>query len=278
MTAEKDTAGATAGTTGGKDSAGATVARDCAGRVVLVGGGPGDPGLMTVAGLDAVRTADVVVTDRLGPVSILDELDPGIEVIDVGKVPFGPATPQEEINRILVEHARRGRTVVRLKGGDSFLFGRGAEEHLACTAAGVPVTVIPGVTSALSVPALAGVPATHRGLSQGVSVISGHVPPDSPHSTLDYGALARSGTTLVLLMAVTNLAAITAELLAEGLAADTPAIMIENGSTPAERVLHGTLTTIARQAAEAEVAPPAITVIGAVAGLAGQLSAGASCG
>lgn len=221
MTAEKDTAGATAGTTGGKDSAGATVARDCAGRVVLVGGGPGDPGLMTVAGLDAVRTADVVVTDRLGPVSILDELDPGIEVIDVGKVPFGPATPQEEINRILVEHARRGRTVVRLKGGDSFLFGRGAEEHLACTAAGVPVTVIPGVTSALSIPALAGVPATHRGLSQGVSVISGHVPPDSPHSTLDYGALARSGTTLVLLMAVTTLPAITAELLAEGMPGDT---------------------------------------------------------
>ncbi|MDN4505490.1 uroporphyrinogen-III C-methyltransferase [Dietzia maris] len=273
MTAEKDTAGATAGTTGGKYSAGATVARDCAGRVVLVGGGPGDPGLMTVAGLDAVRTADVVVTDRLGPVSILDELDPGIEVIDVGKVPFGPATPQEEINRILVEHARRGRTVVRLKGGDSFLFGRGAEEHLACTAAGVPVTVIPGVTSALSVPALAGVPATHRGLAQGVSVISGHVPPDSPHSTLDYGALARSGTTLVLLMAVTNLAAITAELLVEGLAADTPAVMIENGSTPAERVLHGTLATIARQAAETQVAPPAITVIGAVAGLAGQMMA-----
>ncbi|MGI9588437.1 MAG: uroporphyrinogen-III C-methyltransferase, partial [Dietzia maris] len=118
----------------------------------------------------------------------------------------------------------------------------------------------------------------HRGLSQGVSVISGHDPPDSPHSTLDYGALARSGTTLVLLMAVTNLAAITAELLAEGLAADTPAIMIENGSTPAQRVLRGTLATIARQAAEAEVAPPAITVIGAVAGLAGQLSAGTSCG
>ncbi len=273
MTAEKDTAGATAGTTGGKDSAGATAARDCAGRVVLVGGGPGDPGLMTVAGLDAVRTADVVVTDRLGPVSILDELDQGIEVIDVGKVPFGPATPQEEINRILVEHARRGRTVVRLKGGDSFLFGRGAEEHLACTAAGVPVIVIPGVTSALSVPALAGVPATHRGLSQGVSVISGHVPPDSPHSTLDYGALARSGTTLVLLMAVTTLPAITAELLAEGMPGDTPAVLVENGSTPAERVLHGTLATIARQASEAQVAPPAITVIGAVAALAGQMMA-----
>ncbi|MBC7307328.1 MAG: uroporphyrinogen-III C-methyltransferase [Dietzia sp.] len=246
----------------------------CPGRVVLVGGGPGDPGLMTVAGLDAVRSADVVVTDRLGPVSILDELDPGIEVIGVGKVPFGPATPQEEINRILVEQARRGRTVVRLKGGDSFLFGRGAEEHLACTAAGVPVTVIPGVTSAFSVPALAGVPATHRGLAQGVSVISGHVPPGDPQSTLDYGALARSGTTLVLLMAVTTLPAITAELLTEGMPGGTPAVLIENGSTPVERVLRGTLATIARQAAEAQVAPPAITVIGAVAALAGDLVPG----
>ncbi|MDV8001943.1 uroporphyrinogen-III C-methyltransferase [Rhodococcus sp. IEGM 1408] len=250
-----------------------TAAEECTGRVVLVGGGPGDPGLMTVAGLDAVRAADVVVTDRLGPVSILGDLDPGIEVIDVGKVPFGPATPQEEINGILVDHARRGRTVVRLKGGDSFLFGRGGEEYLACTAAGVPVTVIPGVTSAFSVPALAGIPATHRGLSQGVSVISGHVPPGSPASTLDYRALARSGTTLVLLMAVTTLAAITAELLAEGMPGDTPAVMIENGSTAAERVLRGTLATIARDAAEAGIAPPAITVIGAVAALSEQLSA-----
>lgn len=246
-------------------------ARECAGRVVLVGGGPGDPGLMTVAGRDALSAADVVVTDRLGPVAVLDELGPGVEVIEVGKVPFGRATPQEEINRILVEQARLGRKVVRLKGGDSFLFGRGGEEYLACTAAGVPVTVIPGVTSAFSVPALVGVPATHRGLSQGVSVISGHVPPDSPQSTLDYGALARSGTTLVLLMAVTNLAAITAELLAQGMPGDTPAVTMENGSTPSQRVLRGTLATIAEQAAEAGVAPPAITVIGAVAALAEQL-------
>ncbi|MGN0099840.1 MAG: uroporphyrinogen-III C-methyltransferase, partial [Dietzia sp.] len=148
----------------------------------------------------------------------------------------------------------------------------------ACTAAGVPVTVIPGVTSAFSVPALAGVPATHRGLSQGVSVISGHVPPGHPQSTLDYAALARSGTTLVLLMAVTTLPAITAELLEQGMAADTPAVMIENGSTPAQRVLRGTLASIAEQAAEAGVAPPAITVIGAVAGLAGELVPGlANC-
>lgn len=249
--------------------------QECTGQVVLVGGGPGDPGLMTVAGLEAVRAADVVVTDRLAPVSVLDDLGPGVEVIDVGKVPFGPATPQEEINRILVEHARRGRTVVRLKGGDSFLFGRGGEEHLACTAAGVPVIVIPGVTSALAVPALAGIPATHRGLSQGVSVISGHVPPGSPDSTLDYGALARSGTTLVLLMAVTTLPAITAEFLTQGLPGDTPAVMVEKGSTPEQRILRGTLATIARAAAEAGIEPPAITVIGAVAALSGLLAPGA---
>lgn len=245
------------------------------GRVVLVGGGPGDPGLMTVAGLDAVRTADVVVTDRLAPVAVLEDLGPDVEVIDVGKVPFGRATPQEEINRILVDHARRGRIVVRLKGGDSFLFGRGGEEYLACTDAGVPVSVIPGVTSALAVPALAGIPATHRGLSQGVSVISGHVPPGSPESTLDYGALARSGTTLVLLMAVTNLPAITAEFLAQGLPGDTPAATVASGSTPAQRVLRGTLSTIARDAAEAGIEPPAITVIGAVAALSGLLTPGA---
>lgn len=242
------------------------------GRVVLVGGGPGDPGLMTVSGRDALFAADVVVTDRLGPVAILDELGPDVEVIDVGKIPFGRATPQEEINRILIEQARRGRMVVRLKGGDSYLFGRGGEEHLACTDAGVPVTVIPGVTSAFSVPALAGVPATHRGLSQGVSVISGHVPPGSPQSTLDYGALARSGTTLMLLMAVTNLEAITAELLAEGLPGDTPAVTVADGSAPTQKVLRGTLATIGRDSREAGIQPPAITVIGAVAGLAEQLS------
>lgn len=243
------------------------------GQVVLVGGGPGDPGLMTVAGRQALFAADVVVTDRLGPVAVLEELDARIEVIDVGKIPFGRATPQEEINRILVDQARRGRTVVRLKGGDSFLFGRGGEEYLACTAAGVPVRVIPGVTSALAVPALAGVPATHRGLSQGVSVISGHVPPGSPQSTLDYGALARSGTTLVLLMAVTNLEAITAELLAQGLPADTPAVTVADGSMPTQRILHGTAATIAAACAEVGIEPPAITVIGAVAGLSDLLTA-----
>jgi uroporphyrin-III C-methyltransferase len=235
------------------------------GRVILVGGGPGDPGLLTVAGLEALRSADVVVTDRLAPVSVLAELDADVDVIDVGKIPFGKATPQHEINRILTEHARGGKTVVRLKGGDSFLFGRGGEELLACAEADVEVSVIPGVTSALAVPAVAGVPITHRGLVQGVTVVSGHVAPENPASTVDYAALARAGTTLVFLMAVTTLPAITKALAAHGLAADTPAVTIENGTLAAQRVVRGTLADIAGAVAEAGIAPPAITVIGAVA-------------
>lgn len=235
------------------------------GRVILVGGGPGDPKLLTVAGLEALRSADVVVTDRLGPVSVLAELDSAVEVIDVGKIPFGKATPQHEINRILIDHATAGRTVVRLKGGDSFLFGRGGEELLACAHAGVEVSVIPGVSSALAVPAVAGIPITHRGLTQGVTVISGHVPPEDPASTVDYAALAKAGTTLVFLMAVTTLPAITAALLRHGLSSETPAATIENGTLVGQRVVRGTLADISAAMAEAGVSPPAITVIGSVA-------------
>jgi uroporphyrin-III C-methyltransferase len=235
------------------------------GRVILVGGGPGDPGLLTVAGLKALRSADVVVTDRLGPVSVLSELDPGIEVIDVGKIPFGKSTPQHEINRILIDRATAGKTVVRLKGGDSFLFGRGGEELLACAEAGVEVSVIPGVSSALAVPAVAGIPTTHRGVTQGVTVISGHVAPDHPASTIDYAALAQAGTTLVFLMAVTTLPTITAALLRHGMAPETPAATIENGTMAEQRVIRGTLADIATAVTGAAISPPAITVIGSVA-------------
>nr|WP_243843076.1 MULTISPECIES: uroporphyrinogen-III C-methyltransferase [unclassified Mumia] len=234
------------------------------GRVVLVGGGPGDPGLITVAGLEAVRSADVVVTDRLAPLGVLHGL--GCEIVDVGKIPRGRTTPQEEINRILVAHAAAGKRVVRLKGGDTFVFGRGGEELEACVAAGIPVDVIPGVTSAIAGPALAGIPVTHRGLSQGFTVVSGHVPPGDPRSTLDWAALARSGTDLVLLMAVATLPAITATLITEGLDAATPAATVADATLPTQRVVRADLATIAERIAEACIASPAITVIGKVAG------------
>lgn len=238
------------------------------GRVVLVGGGPGDPGLLTVAGLRALHEADVVVTDRLAPVAVLDELRPGVEVVDVSKVPRGPTTSQDRINELLVSHAKAGKVVVRLKGGDSFLFGRGMEEAVACAAADVPVQVVPGVTSATAVPALAGIPVTHRGLSQGVTVVSGHVPPGDPRSALDWSALARTGTTLVLLMAVENLQLIAVALLAGGLPAGTPVACVEDGTLPSQRVVSGTLADIAARAREVGLRPPAVTIVGEVAAFA----------
>lgn len=236
------------------------------GRVTLVGGGPGDPGLLTVAGHEALRDADVVVTDRLAPLGALTDLASDTFVVDVGKVPRGRATAQEEINRLLVEHARAGRNVVRLKGGDSFLFGRGGEELQACVAADVEVRVVPGVSSALAVPAAAGIPVTHRGLNQGFAVVSGHVPPDDPRSTVDYAALARSGTSLVLLMAVETLPAITRALIDGGLPAGTAATTIADGTLASQQVVRATLGDIAESVTDAGITPPAITVIGAVAG------------
>lgn len=237
------------------------------GTVTLVGGGPGDPDLITVAGLKAVRAADVVLHDRLSPAEVLAEAPDGCVLLDVGKIPGGRQTPQEEINRLLIEHARAGRRVVRLKGGDPYVFGRGGEEWLACAEAGVPVRVVPGVSSAIAGPALAGVPVTHRTLTQGVTIVAGHVPPDDPRSQLDWAALARTRTTLVVLMGVAHLPAITDALRDGGLAADTPAAIVVSASTPDERVLRGTLGTVAGLARDSDVKPPAITVIGGVAGL-----------
>ena len=158
------------------------------GRVILVGGGPGDPGLLTVAGLEAIRVADVIVCDRLAPLEALREARPGTEIIDVAKIPRGTHTSQERINELLIEHAGAGRVVVRLKGGDNFVFGRGGEEWQACAAAGLPVEVVPGVSAALAAPALAGIPLTHRQLTQGFTVVSGHLPPGDPGSTLDWAS------------------------------------------------------------------------------------------
>lgn len=237
------------------------------GAVVLVGGGPGDPGLLTLAGLQALRSADVVVYDRLAPLSCLDQVPSQALLIDVGKIPRGPFTPQERINAVLVDHASQGRTVVRFKGGDNFVFGRGGEEVLACQAAGIPVTVIPGVSASIAAPALAGIPVTHRSLTQGFTVVSGHLAPDSPDSTVDWTALARSGTTLVVLMGVAQLPAICAALLAAGMDPDTPAAAIADAGLPSMSVVRGQVHNLPRRVDDAAVTAPAVTVIGPVAGL-----------
>lgn len=236
------------------------------GHVTLVGGGPGDPGLLTVAGLAAIKTADVIICDRLAPLAVLADARPEALVIDVAKIPRGEYTPQERINELLVEHGSAGRQVVRLKGGDNFVFGRGGEELLACTEAGVPVTVIPGVSSAIAAPALAGIPLTHRNLTQGVTIVSAHLPPGHPDSTLDWAALARANTTLLIMMGVATLPQVTAELLHQGMDPTTPAATVADAGMPSQRSVRATLATIAVTTAEAGIKPPAITVIGAVAG------------
>lgn len=236
--------------------------------VVLVGGGPGDRELITLAGRRALAEADVVVADRLAPAALLDELPADVEVVDAAKLPRGRSAQQDEVNRLLVEHARAGRRVVRLKGGDPFVFGRGFEELLACAEAGVPCTVVPGVTSAVSVPALAGVPVTHRGVAHEVTVVSGHLPPGHPSSLVAWEALAALRGTLVLLMAVDNLRAIADVLVARGREADTPVAVVQAGSTAAERRVLATLCTVADTVERDGIIAPATVVIGDVVGVA----------
>ena len=239
------------------------------GSVVLVGGGPGSPDLITVAGREAVLGADVVVVDRLAPLALHDELGPEVEIVDVSKIPRGRFTPQEEINAVLVDRARAGKRVARLKGGDPFVFGRGMEEHIACTEAGVPVEVVPGVTSAVSAPALAGIPVTHRGLVQGFAVISGHAAPDDPRSTIDWDALGRSGVTIVVLMGVETLPRIARALLDAGRPADTPVASVMDAALPSQRTHVSTLGVLA-EGAPPQVSAPAVTVVGDVAAFAQQ--------
>lgn len=252
----------------GPDAAGtaATTSASRPGKVIIVGGGPGDPGLLTVAGRAALARADVIVADRLAPVGVLNDIAPQARIIDASKVPGGRRTEQSEINAMLIEHALAGRTVVRLKGGDGFVFGRGGEEADECVRAGVTVEVIPGVSSAIAAPAAALIPVTHRGLTQGFTVISGHVPPGHPECMIDYAALARTNTTIVLMMAVANLAPITDTLIRAGMSAATPAAVIADGTLAGQREIRADLGTIAAAALGAGVRPPATTVIGAVAG------------
>jgi uroporphyrin-III C-methyltransferase / precorrin-2 dehydrogenase / sirohydrochlorin ferrochelatase len=232
--------------------------------VALVGGGPGDPGLITVRGLELLRQADVVIADRLAPRSLLPGLGPDVEIIDAAKVPRGAAVPQERINELLIEHARGGRFVVRLKGGDPFIFGRGGEEVLACLRAGIPVTVVPGVSSVAAVPAAAGVPLTHRGIAQEFVVASAHVAPDDKASTLDWPALAASSATLVLMMATEHLAVIADTLIRLGRNGQTPVSVIADGTLPSQRTINARLDTVARDVAEAGLGPPAVVVVGEV--------------
>ncbi|SBT46311.1 uroporphyrinogen-III C-methyltransferase [Micromonospora auratinigra] len=234
------------------------------GRVALVGAGPGDPELITLKGWRLLTRADVVVADRLVPGLLLDELRPDVELVDASKIPYGPSRTQEEINRILVDRALAGRAVVRLKGGDPYVFGRGGEELLACAEAGVPVTVVPGVTSAIAVPAVAGVPVTHRAVAHEFTVVSGHVAPDSPASLVRWEALAGLRGTLVILMGLKNLAAIAATLVAHGKSPETPAAVIQEGTTAGQRTLRSTLGAVAADVEAAALRPPAIVVLGDV--------------
>ena len=245
-----------------------TGALDHSPGVVLVGGGPGDPELVTVAARHALASADVVVADRLAPRELLDELGPDVELVDVAKLPRGRSARQEEINRIVVARAREGKRVVRFKGGDSFVFGRGFEEVLACREAGVPVSVVPGLSSPVAVPGVAGIPVTHRGVAHGFTVVSGHLPPGHPDSLVNWAAVAGLEGTLLLMMAVENAPAIAEVLVSHGRKPDTPVAVVCDGSMPAERTVLSTLGTLADRLAEEQVRPPAIIVVGDVVAVA----------
>jgi uroporphyrin-III C-methyltransferase/precorrin-2 dehydrogenase/sirohydrochlorin ferrochelatase len=239
------------------------------GGVALVGGGPGDPELITVRGRRLLAHADVVVADRLAPQELLAELPPQVEVIDAAKIPYGRAMAQDAINEVLIERARAGKFVVRLKGGDPFVFARGYEELLACTDAGIPVTVVPGVTSAIAVPALAGVPVTHRAVTHEFVVVSGHLAPDHPESLVNWNALAAMSGTIVLLMAVERIELFAKALLEGGRPADTPVLVVQHGTTNAQQTLRATLADAPERIRSEGVRPPAIIVIGPVAGFGG---------
>lgn len=233
--------------------------------VALVGGGPGDPDLITVRGRRLLAQADVVVADRLAPAELLADLGPHVEVIDAAKIPYGRAMAQQEINRVLIERAQEGKFVVRLKGGDPFVFARGYEEVLACAEAGVQVTVVPGVTSAISVPAAAGVPVTHRAVNHEFVVVSGHVAPGHPESLVNWDALAALKGTIVLLMAVERIEQFAKVLIEGGRPADTPVLVVQHGTTDEQRVLRADLATAPERIRSQGIRPPAIIVIGPVA-------------
>ncbi|MCA5895159.1 uroporphyrinogen-III C-methyltransferase [Isoptericola sp. NEAU-Y5] len=240
------------------------------GRVTLVGAGPGAADLLTYRAWRALTTADVVVTDRLVPTEVLDDLGPGVEVVDVGKTPGRHTLPQHEIDALIVARAQAGQRVVRLKGGDPFVFGRGGEEVAACRAAGVEVEVVPGVSSALAAPALAGIPLTHRGTTTAFHVVTGHTREgEAGHGpvldAVSVSCVTQRAATLVILMGVSALPAIVAHLLDAGADPGTPVAIVERGSLPDQRVTRAALDLAAKRAEEVGVRSPAVVVVGAVA-------------
>ena len=238
-----------------------------AGRVFLLGAGPGDPELITLKALRLIQSSDVVVYDRLVSPEILDLIPARVERIDVGKMPNRHKVPQEQINRILLQQARSGARVVRLKGGDPNVFGRGAEEAEYLERHGVVVEMVPGVTAAAGCSASARVPLTFRGLASGVRFVTGHRK-DNGDLDLNWDSLADPDTTLVVYMGVASLGVFRDKLIESGLPKDTPAVMIANGTTPRERVVRAQLGNLPERAAEVKLEPPVMTVIGRVAGLA----------
>ncbi len=242
------------------------------GRVYLVGAGPGDPGLITVAGLDRLRQADLIVYDRLVSPRLLEHARPNAELIFVGKEGGGPQWSQGDINNLLVERARLGQAVVRLKGGDPFVFGRGGEEARALWDADVAFEVVPGVTSAVAVPAYAGIPITHRGVASSFAVLTGHEDPEKAESALNWDRLATAVDTLVVLMGTRTLPDIVEQLTAHGRAAETPTAVIQWGTTPSQRTVTGTLADIVARTQEAGLAAPAVVVVGEVVRLRETLS------
>ena len=238
------------------------------GTVALVGAGPGDPGLLTLRAAELLGLADVVLADRLVSPEVLGHVREGAEVVDVGKTSWtGTAPRQEEISAQLVAHAQAGRRVVRLKGGDPFVFGRGSEEAAALVAAGVPFEVVPGITSAIAAPAYAGIPVTARGTTQDVCVVTGHLDPDDPASTVRWTALATGPGTLVVLMGHDRLPLICSGLIRFGRDPETPAACIERGTTADQRVVVSTLSRLADDVAEAGLRAPVATVVGEVVSL-----------
>jgi len=242
------------------------------GKVYLVGAGPGDPELITVKGLRCLQRAEVVVYDRLVNSALLDDAPASAQRIFVGKQPGRCSLRQEEINALLIEQARLGKIVVRLKGGDPCVFGRGGEEALALALAGILFEIVPGISSAIAAPAYAGIPVTYRGQSGILTIVTGHEAAGDSPSPVDWEALAKLDSTLVILMGMSTLPAISQKLLQGGMAPSLPAAVIEQGTVPQQRVITGTLAGIAAQAAAAGLRSPAVIVIGRVVDLSAVLS------